>query len=76
MYKSSFTVGRQEKGIFDVIRNIEQKIGRRIKPSIYTELEWSSMARKDPIGMRVEDLVEKGYITKVKIDKKLVDKKL
>lgn len=41
-------VGKTDKSLFDVIRNIEQKVERRIKPSIYTELEWSSMARNDP----------------------------
>ena len=41
-------VGKPEKSIYDVVRKIEAKVGRRVKMSVYTELEWSSMARKDP----------------------------
>ena len=40
-------IGKPDKNIFDVIRKIETKIGKRVKMSAYTELEWSSMARKD-----------------------------
>lgn len=41
-------VGKQSKEIFDVIRKIESKLNRRVKPSFYTDFEWSQMARKDP----------------------------
>jgi predicted nucleotidyltransferase len=41
-------IGRTGENTFEVIRNIEEKVGKRVKTSIYTEIEWSSMARKDP----------------------------
>jgi predicted nucleotidyltransferase len=41
-------IGKPDKSIFDYIETIEAKVGRRVKMSFYTELEWSSMARKDP----------------------------
>lgn len=40
-------IGKQPKEILDVIRKVESKLNRRVKPSFYTEFEWSQMSRKD-----------------------------
>lgn len=40
-------IGKQSKEILDVIRKVESELNRRVKPSFYTEFEWSQMARKD-----------------------------
>ncbi len=41
-------IGSQNRSITDVFRKAENVLKRRIKPSFYTELEWSRMQREDP----------------------------
>lgn len=41
-------VGKQTKEIIKTIGIIEKKIGRRVRASFYTQLEWSKTAREDP----------------------------
>jgi predicted nucleotidyltransferase len=41
-------IGERTKEILKTIRELESKLNRRVKPSFYTEFEWSQMARKDP----------------------------
>jgi len=40
-------IGRRTE-VIDVLSKLEKKFNRRVKPSFYTELEWSQCARKDP----------------------------
>lgn len=40
-------IGKRNNEIIDLLSKLEKKINRRIKPSFYTELEWSQCARKD-----------------------------
>lgn len=41
-------IGKQTRDIINVISNVGKKINKKIKPSFYTQLEWSKMFRKDP----------------------------
>jgi predicted nucleotidyltransferase len=40
-------IGRHSDEIVDVLSKLEKKINRKIKPSFYTDIEWSQCARKD-----------------------------
>jgi predicted nucleotidyltransferase len=40
-------IGKRSNEVIDVLSKLERKINRKIKPSFYTELEWSQAARKD-----------------------------
>lgn len=41
-------IGKQNRDVINLIGKTEKKINRKIKPSFYTQLEWSKMSRKDP----------------------------
>jgi len=41
-------MGKQTREIISTITYIEKKINKKIKPSFYTQIEWSRMSRKDP----------------------------
>jgi len=41
-------MGKQTREIIDNIGKIEKKIGKKIKPSFYTQMEWGKMSREDP----------------------------
>ncbi len=48
-------IGRRNRDVVSAIRKMDSSTDRRIKPSFYTEFEWSQMARKDaPFYERVE----------------------
>jgi predicted nucleotidyltransferase len=41
-------MSKQTREIIDSIGKIEKKIGKNIKPSFYTQMEWGKMSREDP----------------------------
>ncbi len=41
-------IGKTSEDILTTIRKIESELGKRVKASFYSEVEWSKMARKDP----------------------------
>ncbi len=41
-------IGKKSEEILTAIRKIESSLGKRVKASFYSELEWSQIARKDP----------------------------
>jgi len=40
-------LGKRSSEVIDALDKLGKKIDRKIKPTFYTELEWSQCARKD-----------------------------